>query len=341
MSPSTTSHRVQDALLDFAWSQWAQLGIFAGTDRRDGWTQDPEALIVFTLHVARRDPRLFDELLDWLRLNGRLVSGRRLVTICPAQDPDRAVLEATVAWAHAHGAALQITAGHTAPSAAEPLFPGVRARKPDPIFEAHGLLKPVTEPSRKSREPDVEAPINLAFRLRLHFGLGSSRADVVRFLLTSRAPDADALSIADAALFAKRNVNETLAALVAAGEVRRYARGNQGRYALDRDRWAAFLDLDVESIPTYVDWPRVLSVTREIDRWLADPRLDDLSDYMRSSEARALVDRLERPLGHLGIMVPPASGPDFWPAFEETVARVLERIAPVARAGSPRAAQHA
>ena len=328
MSPSTTSRRLQEALLDFAWSQWAQLGILAGTDRRDGWAQDPEALIVFTLHVARRDPRLFDELLDWLRLNGRLVSGRRLVTICPAQDPDRAVLDAAVAWAHAHGAALQITAGRTASSAAEPLFPGVRASKPDPIFEARGLLRPVTEPSRKSREPDVEAPINLAFRLRLHFGLGSSRADVVRFLLTSAVPDADALAIADAALFAKRNVNETLAALVAAGEVGRYVRGNQGRYSLDRGRWAAFLGLHPDAIPTYVDWPRLLFVARELDRWLADPRIDDLSAYMRSSEARALLDRLARPLAYAGIAVPPSSGPEHWPALEETVDRVLERLHP-------------
>src|SRR5687768_15671308 len=61
---STLRDEVQTTLVDFAWSQWAQMGVFASTDRRDTWAQDPEALLVFTLHIARREPRLFDEVLD-------------------------------------------------------------------------------------------------------------------------------------------------------------------------------------------------------------------------------------------------------------------------------------
>ncbi len=39
---------------------------------------DPEALLLFTIEVARLDPRPFDETLDWLATNGTLLSLTRL-----------------------------------------------------------------------------------------------------------------------------------------------------------------------------------------------------------------------------------------------------------------------
>ncbi len=331
MPISTLRAEVQPALVEFAWSQWAQMGVFASTDRRDDWAQDPEALLVFTLRVGRREPRLFDEVLDWLRLNGRLVSGRRLASLCPHGDVERPLVEAAVEWARAHGSSVQIADRHLTKTDEEQLFENVRVAKADEVFGSHGYLKPATEPSFNSREQDLRAPINLAFRLRQHFGLSSSRAEVVRFLLTSGVPDANALAIADAAGYAKRNVNETLSALVAAGDVERYTRGNEGRYSVDRARWADFLGVAPDHLPTYRDWPRLLLALRELDRWLDDPRLADLSDYMRASEARALMERLELTLTAAGVLVSrDGAGADYWPTFEQNVSRLLEKLSPTA-----------
>jgi hypothetical protein len=332
MPTSTLRDAVQTTLVDFTWSQWAQMGVFASTDRRDVWAQDPEALLVFTLHVARREPRLFDEVLDWLRLNGRLLSGRRLASLCPHADADRKLVEAAVDWARAHGSSVQIADRRLTETSEEPLFESVRVAKPNEVFRSHGYLKPATEPSFNSREPDLRVPINLAFRLRQHFGLASSRAEIVRFLLTSGVPDANALAIAEAAAYAKRNVNETLAALVTAGDVERYTRGNEGRYSIDRARWAEFLGITVDELPTYRDWPRLLLALRELDRWLDDPRLADLSDYMRASEARALMERLEPSLTAAGVLVSrDGAGADYWLTFEQNIGRLLEKLSPTAR----------
>ncbi len=332
MPISTLRDDVQTTLVEFAWSQWAQMGVFASTDRRDAWAQDPEALLIFTLHVARREPRLFDEVLDWLRLNGRLLSGRRLASLCPLGDADRQLVEAAVDWARANGSPVQIADRQFAKTGEEQLFESVRVANPDELFRLHGYLKPATEPSFNSREPDLRAPINLAFRLRQHFGLASSRAEIVRFLLTSGVPDANALAIADAAAYAKRNINETLAALVAAGDVERYMRGNEGRYSVDRERWANFLGVAPDELPTYRDWPRVLLALRELDRWLDNARLADLSDYMRASEARALMDGLEPTLTAAGVLVTrDGAGADYWPTFEQNVGRLLEKLSPTAQ----------
>jgi DNA-binding transcriptional ArsR family regulator len=332
MPISTLRDDVQTTLVEFAWSQWGQMGVFASTDRRDSWAQDPEALLVFTLHVARREPRLFDEVLDWLRLNGRLVSGRRLASLCPPGDEAGQLVEAAVDWARANGSSVQIAGRHPTKSSEEQLFESVRVAKPDEVFRSHGYLKPATEPSFNSREPDLRAPINLAFRLRQHFGLASSRAEIVRFLLTSGVLDANALAIADAAGYAKRNVNETLAALAAAGDVERYVRGNEGRYSVDRARWAEFLGTAADELPIYRDWPRLLLALRKLDRWLHDAGVADLSDYMRASEARALMGRLEPTLTAGGVLVSrDGTGADYWSTFEQNVARLLEKLSPTAR----------
>jgi hypothetical protein len=65
VSQLTTSGQLTQQLVSFAWDEWAQMGVLTAPTRVSRWAQDPEALIVFTLEIARREPRLFDETLDW------------------------------------------------------------------------------------------------------------------------------------------------------------------------------------------------------------------------------------------------------------------------------------
>jgi len=76
----------QERLLGLLWRQWGALGILGhGKD----WVRtplDPEALILVSCTVARRDPRLFDAMLDWLRVNGRYVNVHRLRLFRTGED---------------------------------------------------------------------------------------------------------------------------------------------------------------------------------------------------------------------------------------------------------------
>lgn len=69
------------------------MGVFARAERRDPWAIDPEALLLFTLEIGRDDPRLFDEVLDWLVVNERLVSVRRLRNLA-RDEADKALVGA-------------------------------------------------------------------------------------------------------------------------------------------------------------------------------------------------------------------------------------------------------
>ena len=311
--------RTTAALVEFAWREWAQLGVSASAPRSDRWAQDPEALLVFTLHVARGEPRLFDEVLDWLRLNGDLVSGRRLSRLSE-HDEGRPLIGAAVEWAANHGSPLRIALRLEQARDPQPVFPDLRMpARADETFRRHGFLKAPTTPTLKSARPDSALPINLAFRLRQLFGVGA-RAEIVRFLLTTDVPDATTQEIADAAASVKRNVNEALGDLVASGQLGRHTTGNVARYSLDRRRWADFLGLDEHEIPAYRDWPRLLGALADVDRWLHDPRNDGLDDYLCASEARRLIDRLGNTLAQAGIAVARAGrGEDYWPSFVATV----------------------
>jgi hypothetical protein len=327
MSLSETRTRVSTRLLDFARDEWAQMGVFMVGSRRDTWAQDPEALLLFSLEIGRDDARFFDELLDWLRENGDLVSGRRLAAIAK-HDPALSIVAAAVEWAADHGSRLRLASGIVAPrSEPVPLFrnTGLPGRA-DEIFLAHGLLKPPTAPSGKSSPPALELPINLAFRLRRHFGV-NARAEIVRFLLTTGVPNATALAISAAAVSTKRNVSDALASLAAAGDVERIWVGNEARYGIDRKRWAAFLGLDPDRIPSHRDWPQLFHALMEIRRWFGRPDLEELTEYQRASEARQLFTRLTPELSHAGVpLSDQGTGADYWPAFVENVDAVLARI---------------
>lgn len=86
MMLSELRERARQAFLDFAWRQWAQAGVAGNIAFFDRWSTDPEALILFTIAVARRDPRLFDEVLDWMAANRHLLSLQRLRNAQPCTN---------------------------------------------------------------------------------------------------------------------------------------------------------------------------------------------------------------------------------------------------------------
>src|SRR4030066_2376816 len=67
-----------DNILSFLWRQWSALGVLGEARAEDPWIIDPEPLLLFSLEMGRYEPRLFDEVLDWLVINGTWVDLQRL-----------------------------------------------------------------------------------------------------------------------------------------------------------------------------------------------------------------------------------------------------------------------
>src|SRR5437879_5751034 len=71
----------QNLLLNFLWRQWSALGVAGQASGEDDWIIDPEALLLLTCTMGRTEPRMFDEVLDWLQENGRFINIMRLKRI--------------------------------------------------------------------------------------------------------------------------------------------------------------------------------------------------------------------------------------------------------------------
>lgn len=334
MPTSALRDRVTRGLLSFAWNEWAQLGVLANVERESPWAADPEAYVVFTLQVARSDARLFAEVLDWTATNASLLSVQRLRNMYAAGD--ERLVEAAWAWveAHADGRPPPKARAPERRSEPEPLFYELAAPSAlDPIFSQYGFVAAPLERTLKSRRPEPRRPVNFAFLLRQIFGV-SVRAEVMRFLVTAGVPSPTgsrplftAPAVAEAAGYSKRNVQEALNALIEAGAVGLITRGSERLYEIDRERWREALRL--ERIPQFRDWPFALLAFRELHRWLWRSDLDELSPYMRASEARLLMDQIESSLRYAGIFVPDrplVEGEDYWDAFEHTVDAIVNQL---------------
>lgn len=141
--------------------------------------------------------------------------------------------------------------------------------------------------------------------------------------------DAPAQLVAEAAAYAKRNVNETLASLVACHAATTFELGNERRYYFDRGGWGQLLGLRPDTWPTYREWPPLLGALRRLARWLEEPRLDQLSPYMLASEARTLMHDLERDFAFAGVALSGAAsahGEQYWDYFVESVERALSTL---------------
>ena len=159
MQISELRAHVDAQLHAFLWDQWAQLGVMADAHgRRDRWAMDPEALILLTLEAGRDEPRLFDELLDWMLVNERILSVQRLRNLS-ADDADRALVDAALGWLAALRPRAQLSPPakpETAHDArVEPLFrSGLPSpADPDPAFLRAGFSRGRIQPRRHRALP--------------------------------------------------------------------------------------------------------------------------------------------------------------------------------------------
>jgi hypothetical protein len=327
---SELKERTQQGFLEFAWRQWAQMGVSANVAGFDRWAIDPEAMILFTIAVARRDPRLFDEVLDWIAGNRRLLTMQRLRNLTSRFPVDARLVSAVMSSAGEPVPPQRLTEQITdqIPENVPVFTPDVLGfvGERDPVFAEYGYIRPRAIRSGKSREPDLKIPANFAFQLRHLFGPGS-RSEVMRILLTFRDGSLDAARLSDEAGFAKRNVNDTLVSLVASMTVKARWSGNERHFVAYRDRWATVLGVgpSAEYIPSFVSWVHLLPASLEIVAWLDAEAEAKRSEYLVSSRSRELMEHVSHNLMMAGLDVSPKR-PAHGSAYLSTFADTLESL---------------
>lgn len=332
MQISEIRDEVSQGLLGFAWRQWAQIGVSATVEGADRWSVDPEALILFTIGIARRDPRLFDEMLDWMAFNHEILSAQRLRNLAGRFPVPSGLVTAVTAWTWQTASVNRPLTDQPGPvQDGEPVFsPDVLSfvSHQDPVFAQHGFIRPIAARTGKSHEPNPALPVNLSFRLRHLFGPGG-RSEAMRVLLTWPDGPLDAARIADEAGFAKRNISDLLMSFTASGVIKAAWAGNERRFTAYRERWALLLDLAGSVMPSFVSWVHLLPAALQIVLWLDEKAGTAESEYLIASQARSLMSRLTRDLDAAGIDIQhgqPAQGAAYLPVFAETSNALLARL---------------
>ena len=295
MSPSlmNLASDLEDGALDFLWRQWCTLGVLGTAGGEARWIIDPEALLLLTSETARHDARLFDEVLDWMRVNSRWINTQRLSTLNSRYGlGDTRVMAAIARHMLQHDPPAKWTRWTRAVGAASPadalFYRGDRPLRgpfpdPDRDFESYGLLRPAITPRTISQAIPMMQPCALRFRLRALFGLGM-RADILCYLLAQG--EAHPSGLAKELGYSQKRVQDTLNELAVSGCVQVHRVGRLKMYDLARERWADFLIPQKPHFPAWIDWVALARGLTTLWRavWTLPRENDD--SYVASSRLR-------------------------------------------------------
>lgn len=331
---------LKEGLLDFVWQQWCRLGIAGTSQTKTSWVIDPEVLLAFTSEMGRYDARLFDQVLDWLAVNGSWINAQRLSTImkqdsigCPA------VMGAVASWMcdrdksmKWRGIARRNHADAYKPT--QPLFRAAHADtkhaidQPDRHFEAYGLLREEIHTRDMAKPVDMNDVVNIMFKSRALFGIGI-RADVMVYLLTNDG--GHARRIAELLGYNHMRVHEVLTGLAHAGFVSVRAVGRAKHYWIDRRQWAPVLCQGKTPDIQWVNWRPLTRGLTAIWREAWSLEAERADDYIVSSKMREVMRASREDLYASGIAFDLTGeeryvAEDYLPVLAKDVNGILESI---------------
>lgn len=347
MSQKDFRYLFLENILNFLWRQWSALGVLGEARTRDPWLYDPEPMLLFTLEMGRYEPRLFDEVMDWLVVNGKWIDMQRLRGILREKgESTRNLMGAVTAFLIQKGNERKWrnlnrfcqSQASRSPNHTSSLFyekdgkPHPISRKPDPSFLAYGYNRPQLEVRRMTREVPITSQTTVRFLLRALFGIGS-RAECLAYLLTHDGGHPS--EVAKAIGISIRGAQDALIELSKSGLILTRVKGKRKiEYWLSLERWWEFLSrgsiTEIEK-PVWVDWIALYSALFGVWATLNEISQREISDYMRSSKLRDSMEKVGSEFSRSGLDIPPIPGKDVRPEEYETACEVF--IADVFGAG--------
>ena len=333
-----------DNILTFLWRQWSALGVLGESRTEDPWVIDPEPMLLFTLGIGRYEPRLFDEVLDWLIVNGKWIDLQRLRGILKGKDEALVKLTGAVAiflTEKSDERKWQNIARFCKPEmwkdsdGAESLFLSKDGKRhppspePDLSFLSCGFNRPEIKIRRLTREVPITSQSTIRFLLRALFGVGS-RAECLTYLLTNEG--GHPAEVARAVGLSVRGTQDTLIDLSRSGLVLTRTRGKRKiEYWLSHERWWEFLtkgSITEIKKPIWIDWISLFSALSKVWAALNELAKEELSEYMRSSKLRDSLEEVGNEFVKSGLDIPPVPGTNVRPseyekAFEAFIIKIF------------------
>lgn len=327
MSLKEYREQLLERLINFLWRQWSALGLLGESGGDEDWVIDPESLLVFSLEVGRYEPRLFDEIVAWVKVNGHLLDTPRLRNIIEARGPGAARLMGAVLqyvlndggdprkWRNLVFLCAKLSERDTLKI--EPLFkdkagkghPLASKEKADPAFLEFGFNRSVLNVQKAGKTVPVNAKTNLRFLLRSLFGVGG-KSEIILYLLTHDG--ARPKEISDAIGLFWLGVSQTLIDLSNSGLVLIRTRGKKLDYWLSHKKWWEFISpaASDEIRPKWLDWTCIFAAFSTLLQAIETLSDSDASEYMKISRLQDSLEQVSAEFSRAGFDVgnPPAAG---------------------------------
>jgi hypothetical protein len=292
---------ILDRLLDLLWRQWSALGVPGRNTIEERRVVDPESLLLLSMTIGRYDARLFDEILDWLVVNGAFLNVQRLRNLMKrfdfqSQPQLGAISELLMEKSNDPLKWKRLTAARS-PRNPEPLF-FLKSGKPIPIpdenapeFSAYGLLRgPIKLRGHTQPFPTKGMP-TLLLRLRALLGV-NARCELL--CLLAAAEEIHPSDVARQAGYSPRTVQNTLADMARSGVVQVRSGNREKWYCLQSDMLDHLLKLEGSPTP-WIYWAPLFRAFEMLWIGVIDPKRQNLDPLTQASELRLLGKEI-RPL---------------------------------------------
>jgi hypothetical protein len=318
--------RFRELVLNLLWRQWGAIGVAGSGRGNDAWVIDPEALLLVTTTFGRYEPRLFDEVLDWLNTNSQSINLQRLQNLSQVIGR-RSVLNgiaAHLARRTINGKWRTLLRNAEPPAPSELLFPDVPViGQPDDLFAQHGWRRGPVKLRQLSQSPNPDQVTNLLFKLRSLFGV-QARAEVMAFLLTNEA--GHPAEMAERLAYFPRTIQSTLNDMERSGHVLSGRSGREKRFWLRRDEWRFLITWQVPAreFPTWIDWASRFAALEAVWKFLTSAELSSSPAGVQAIELRATLEKLSPEFLREHIQPPAgAGGAEFVSSVLESFQKLL------------------
>jgi hypothetical protein len=304
---------LQESLLTLLWQQWCLCGVQGHAAEPGNWCIDPEILILLTCSVGRREPRIFDEMLDLLKTSPGMINLQRLKLIAKSDDFIGQKVLFTVAgfldeisgkdkWTKT----LRILSEPV--KSREPLFffkdgqPMESFGKPNPTFQKLGFLRGSVALRGLVGPFMLKHPACLILRFRSFLG-NTSRSGICVYLCTHpSSPGENPSRIAKEIGHAQRAVQDSLVSMSKSGYIARREHKRDTLYAITPEMRNALLQ-DLRGEPMWCNWIPVAGFLEKIWSTFDSKKFLKADPMVQSIKLKEIVDKFKIPISKSGLQV--------------------------------------
>ena len=299
MSASLKEYRDKalEDILAHLWRQWSALGVPGYGGETGDIVVDPEATLALTCTFGRYEPRLFDEVLNWLMRYERFINVQRLQTLFRKElFAGKETLAAIAAMLQGNNrrSRWRLFRKFAEPAnTAQPFFllpngkPAPVSTVHDPVFERLGWQRdPLQE--RKHGVFRPRGAGSLLLRMRALLGV-NARCEILLYLMSNVTGYPS--EIAAETHYAQKTVHDVLNDMVISGYLSSMRKKRERLCRINGERLPHAL-LDELQTPVWLNWPVMLGAVETA--WCALDSLTalDVDDALQRSRVRDIAETL-------------------------------------------------